>query len=531
MDHSQKNHSLKSFWISLSLFFAVCIFYYIKAVYSTEGHYVYPIDDAYIHLSMAKNFSLHKVWGVTPYTFSSSSSSPLFTFIVSLLMNIFGNQEVLPLYFNVILCSAVIFILNKYYSEIFRETKHIVICTLCTVFFAVMHLQMLSGMEHLLQIFLFVLNIFCFELKKEHRLARFGFYATILLMGLVRFESMFYFVILAFVLFLIKRWKSGVLVLLLGFIPIIIFCYFNYTYSGYLFPNSVIVKGTKLSLTSDMSSQIKYLLFDKLLLNISFYKVGFLPIVISGIFIYRDLRCKSFPELIQSHFFLIVFSLVMICHSMFADLKGAFRYEAYMLVGFSMAVFPKIKTIFSDPKKYIKKELVLSILLFINILLMLYKTGVAHQMLNNGSKNIYEQQVQSAKFLHTYYNASKVVANDIGAITYYTDIHLLDIAGLASTETIVFNENHNLFDFRFKTFLTDYCEANTYELAIVYETWMQGQVPESWKKAAVLKISHTITVANPEVSIYSVNGKNIEQLKQNIKQFNWNKNVEVTIIP
>src|ERR1041385_85438 len=44
---------------------------------STEGRLVYALDDAYIHMAVAKNLAEAGVWGCTPFHFSSSSSSPL----------------------------------------------------------------------------------------------------------------------------------------------------------------------------------------------------------------------------------------------------------------------------------------------------------------------------------------------------------------------------------------------------------------------------------------------------------------------
>lgn len=521
---------LKSFLIICMVFFGVCLGYYLNVLSKTDSHYIYPIDDAYIHLAIAKNFALYDVWGVTKYQFSSTSSSPLFTYLSSLLIKIFGNSDQIPLYFNMVFGIGTVYFLNEYFSGIFEKTRSVVFAVLFTVFFSVLHLQLLSGMEHVFHVFLIVLNIFCFS-RSQNKWAVFGFYSSLLLMGLVRFESMFYFVVLAFVFFLMKSWKEATLVLLAGFIPILIFGYFNYRHDGYFFPNSVVVKGTKLSFDSNFAVQLKSILLDNFLFNISFYKIGFFPVVISVILMWRSFKDKnSFDEFIKDYFLVIVFSLLVVCHSMFADFKGLFRYEAYILVGFCMVLIPKMKVFFVNFINKVRDEKLISGLIIMNIVLMGYKLFVAHMMLDKGGKNVYEQQFQSARFLNTYYNTSKVVANDIGAITYYTDIHLLDIAGLGSVETIRFNEAKKHFDKSFKIFLTEYCHKNKYEIAVVYENWLQGEVPDEWKKVAVLKIQDKFSVAQDEVSFYSIDHSNLQQLKNNIKHFNWNRNVQVRII-
>ncbi len=525
-----RNISLRSFLLSYAFFFSVCLLYYINSVLKTDGHYIYLLDDAYIHLAMAKNFAFYEVWGMTKYQFSSTSSSPLFTYILSVLIKIFGNNDQIPLYFNAIFSVGIIYVLSEYYAGIFRQVKNTVLAVLFTVFFIVLPLNILSGMEHVFHVFLFAVNIFCLTRIGHYKPMIFGFYFSLLLMGLVRFESMFYFVILAFMFAFVRKWKETLFILTLGFIPIIAFCAFNYQQDGYFFPNSVVVKGTKLSFDTNMLGQIRVILLDNLLLNISFYKIGFFPILLCMIFIYRDFKVKTLKEVVGDHFLLIVFSLLMIFHSMFADLKGHLRYEAYILTGFCMVLIPKCKGLFLNFKEYIIKEKWISLLVAANVFLMIYKCWAAHPIMNKGGKNIYEQQVQSAKFLHQFYNTSKVVANDIGAVCYYTDIHLLDIAGLGSVETIHFNERKRSFDQKFGDFLSQYCLDHKYDIAVVYEGWLQGYVPSYWKKAATLKIEDKITVARLEVSIYSIDVKNLEELKQNIKKFNWNKNITITII-
>ncbi|SDM21577.1 hypothetical protein [Chryseobacterium taihuense] len=519
----------KSLFLVTSFFAAVCLGYYFNSVRQTDGSYTYLIDDAYIHLAIAKNFALHKVWGITQYQFSSTSSSPLFTFIISVLIRIFGDNDLLPLYFNMFCGFGIVYSLVKYFSAIFNTVNLVVLSVLFTLFFSVLHVQLLSGMEHIFHVLLIVVNIWCFSRMNSLKSAAAGFYLSLMLMGLVRFESMFYFVILSALFLFAKKWKESVAVLLAGFIPVLIFCCFNYLQDGYFFPNSVVVKGTKFNFGDGFLHQLRIIFLNNFLLNISFYKIGVFPILMSVFIVGREIyKKKKMNEIIQTNFLLIVFSLLMICHSLFAELKGSFRYEAYILVGFSMAIIPKISGIFGDFKAYIKREKILSVLVLMNMLLLCYKTAYAHRMLDKGGKNIYEQQMQSAKFLHTYYNNSKVVANDIGAISYYTDIHLLDTAGLGSKETMRFNENKKKADRGFEEFLTQYTADHQYEIAIIYDEWLNGFVPKTWKKVAVLTIQDGIMVAKNSVSVYAVDG-HVDQLRRNIKNFSWNRNVKVVL--
>ena len=527
---------MKSFLITVSIFFGICLMYILIMLSTTENSFTYILDDAYIHLAIAKNFALHGVWGVTKYAFSSSSSSPIFTFIVSTLISIFGNHAIIPLILNITAACLLIVVLNKYYSYYFNQSRHIVIACLFTLFFAVLHVQIVSGMEHVLQVLVIAVNIYCFQkwVKDNFKngLHTYWFYFTIFLLGLIRFESMFYFAALAFVFLLIKKFKNAVLVLIIGFIPILFFGYFNYPRSGYFFPNSVVVKGTLLDLSGNVFSQALEIILRKLILNITFYKIGIFPLLIGVIFMYRDYRSKlSFQNIVLKNFMFLVWGLVLILHCLFGEVKSIFRYEAYLLVAFAMILIPRLVFFFTKPLLTFKTEKIIGIFILANVALLIYKFGYGHTLITNGSANIHEQQVESARFLHTYYNDSKVVANDIGAITYFTDIHLLDFMGLGSMEMVKFKIEKKFFDDEVEDFLTKYTRNNNYQLAIAYEEWLDGHTPKNWKKVAVLETSGSCAVLGEDhLYIYSINPKIHNVLKEQVRNFNWNKKVTVTII-
>jgi asparagine N-glycosylation enzyme membrane subunit Stt3 len=45
------------------------------AMPGTDGHLIYSLDDAYIHMAVAKNFANAGIWGCTPFHFCWRSGS------------------------------------------------------------------------------------------------------------------------------------------------------------------------------------------------------------------------------------------------------------------------------------------------------------------------------------------------------------------------------------------------------------------------------------------------------------------------
>ena len=60
---------------AVGLFVASLAFALWRIRQDTGATLVYGLDDAYIHMAIAKNLARHGVWGVTPFHFASASSS------------------------------------------------------------------------------------------------------------------------------------------------------------------------------------------------------------------------------------------------------------------------------------------------------------------------------------------------------------------------------------------------------------------------------------------------------------------------
>ncbi len=62
--------------------------------------YTFPLDDAYIHLAVARTLAETATWGVNPGDYASASSSPVWTVLLSVGFALIGPQPLLALFLN-----------------------------------------------------------------------------------------------------------------------------------------------------------------------------------------------------------------------------------------------------------------------------------------------------------------------------------------------------------------------------------------------------------------------------------------------
>src|SRR5690242_17300955 len=90
----------------LAILWMTVAFHYADSVARHHGQFAYALDDAYIHMAMARNVVQHGVWGITRHGFTSSSSSPLWTLLLSAVGAVAGIHDLTPLLLNTLFASA-----------------------------------------------------------------------------------------------------------------------------------------------------------------------------------------------------------------------------------------------------------------------------------------------------------------------------------------------------------------------------------------------------------------------------------------
>ncbi len=81
------------------------------------GIFSYPLDDTYIHMSIAKNFAQNGTWGINAHQFSAASSSILYTILLAVLFKIFSANVLIPFILNAITAIILLIVIQKRLAE------------------------------------------------------------------------------------------------------------------------------------------------------------------------------------------------------------------------------------------------------------------------------------------------------------------------------------------------------------------------------------------------------------------------------
>lgn len=507
MERMKKNIAL----ITVILIVGLLILVNIQEVTNFAGKYIYPLDDAYIHLSMAKNFAEFGVWGITRYEFSSTTSSPLFTFLLAILIKVFGNWVYLPLVANSIAGIALLSIFHQYLKR-FSQITYIVFLSGVALLMP-LHLMIMTGMEHVFHALAMVLVLLWFQKYiNNHSPRNFAILALLSILATgFRYESLFFIFFICVYLFFIKKELAKSIALgLFAISPVVIYGLISVQNGSFFLPNSLILKGN----TND-----GFIGFITRVAGNAYRGISVLMlmlILMIQVFIQSKHQKPMSGKISRNALQLVVLSGFGV-HLLFANFGWLIRYEAYLVVIILLAVAPFGDEVFRKKQKVPVLRFTMFFLLLITFY-MRFVTMLKHQPV--ASKNIFDQQIQLADFLHQYYRNSKVIANDIGAITYFNNIYLLDTYGLGSIEVAKLRKNdHGKFtdNKALQAYVYDTAKNQNFELAVVFDEWVR--MPDYFIKVGTLTIQNNYMSGGSTVSFYSVKKENAGRLRRNLAEF------------
>jgi hypothetical protein len=519
--------SIKANWVLVSclvLFFAVIFILLNSGLAKNNGHFIYPLDDTYIHLTIARNLYLENNWGINRREFSFSSSSPLWTFLIFLLFKIFKINIYIPLILNLALSVILIYvfysILKRYVSNSFMlfciMSAWILSAPLCTL--------AISGMEHVMHalISLALIHRSIRVLSESKPLSLKSGFLILALSGILpitRYEGLFLIPVLCALFFLHGRIITASLIAVAASIPVAIFGFFSLLHGGYFLPNSVILKGSiPISDMPSLSGRINLAFLQKIHSTPHILFLLLASLLISLHYFYSK-KITSPKSLIN-----LTFIAMTLFHMQFAATGNLFRYEAYVVtlgffsIGIAIGdIFPKLDSQSLKPSFRSNALGLLFIVVFSTVVADPFIRRVYYSLRNTplAMNNIYIQQYQMSLFLNSYYPNDCVALNDIGTIGFYSCTKIFDLWGIGNTEVATLRLQRNYNSQAIRT-LTD----KDVKIAIVFDNWFREiKLPSSWIMIGQWALDENVICGGPVVSFYAVDPSEREHLSVGFKLF------------
>ena len=492
-----QSFSRVSLAIVIGLYSALTFLLIRISMLGTHGIWVYPMDDEYIAMAMAKNFVRHGVWGVTPYGFTSSTSTPFFTLLTAGAFRVFGIVDWVPLAVAFAAGIAALVAADRVLRPCSTALRIGALAAIC--FLTPLPALALLGMEHTLQIALVLLFISTTVPLVDRPSDRLGWTAAVVVIIMVgtRYESLFLVGASALWFGAHRKFRLAVELVLAGAFPVLAYGLASVLNGWYWLPASVVLKGTPLTFSLGTAVFILVRFINNIRNSFD------LAYVIAVLILAGAFRFRHLPSSVR--YVLLVTIVTWAVHMGLAQTGSVYRYEAY-LIALSLAALALVANEFREAP--VLHQGVLAAVAFLAMWPLLMRFEASTYNLPRASHSTWQQQYQMSEFLRQHYSGAGVAVNDIGVINYRSEIHCLDMAGLATQA--VFQGLRDRAEL--VPVWTREAEARNVRVAIVYDSWFPV-LPPTWVRAGSWKVADKSNLGGDTVSFYAVGGEDVAKLK------------------
>lgn len=513
---------------SLAIFLVIVAAVLPFTLAANEGHFSYSLDDAYIHMAMAKHLSQDGVLGMTQYAFTSSTSSPLWTLALAGVYAVFGVNDYAPFVMNLLAAIGAVFVAYTLFRRYFVSRLRLFLCVLALMLIAPLPSLVYMGMEHTLQVMLLLvfvsaaLRMFeCLNDAQDLRWYRlpgiWRILSSVLLLAATRYETGFIVFVLCIMLFMYRRWFAALLIGAVSALPMVAYGLYSLHQDWFFFPNSVLLKGhlpTDDSVLHAFAGYARYFYMN----FISTWDLTLL-LIVASLVCFRIYRRKG--EWSHAHG-LVLFIATVLLHYVFARGGRFYRYDAYLVV-FGFVVLVIVGRSYLDRGRVYFSSIGFYQAIFVYMAVILItplsvRAFVSIIEIPSATDDIYQQHHQMAKFLGRYYDGEVVAANDIGAISYYTDIRLFDVWGLANKDVASAIRANAYTPQKIQSIAI----AHGAKIAVVYTRWFEqkfGGLPQDWFLAGEWSIRNQTVAGGLTVSFYAIADEEKELLQRHLRDF------------
>jgi hypothetical protein len=497
---------------------------------STRHHMIYVLDDAAIHMVMARNLAFHMTWGIVPGHYESASSSPVWTTSLAVMSRIIpGGYTWFPLILGCAASLGSIYLLAVNQSVLVPSLRRPLDAVLIVlVVNLVLYLPALTviGLEHTLQVLLALAIALqtrtCSQSNARRSLI--VLFALIVVGELVRFEMLFLVVGLAaglIVLGLLTRqqsddrktstrtWQLGAGMVGAAFLPIVAYGVVNRLFGGGWLPNSLLAKSNILRAgpLSSLGHAWAAYFHDKGLVFAS------VVLIICVILAWR----RRSPSIVIA----IGATVALVLQAVFAQLGSLDRYQAYIIALTVLAVL-QLSSEWAWNRTWTAPRWSLAILA---VCLLVFGVNYQRAQLTAkapiGAKDVFEQKYLAGEVLEKYYPGAPIASGELGWISWLHRGPFTDLLGLGDYSVLQeMRKTNNLLP---PSYLTSLMRSRDVEVIAMYPQTTAGQTPTSWIFVGDWTLHRkTLTAFNRHFQFWATKPSAVDSLIRSLKEFRRN---------
>ena len=478
-----------------------------------EGRLVYPLDDTYIHMGMAKHLATHGVWGVTRYQFSSSSSSPLWTLTLAAAYAATGVHDVTPLVLNLVFAVLLLVAGDRWLARLSVPALPRAVVLVGLVLATQLPALILMGMEHVLHLFLtvwFADRAIAILVAPDRTTPgeRVMLCVSGALLGASRYEGLFLVAIVCVLLVCRRRPGLGVGLGAAAVAPLVALGLVAIANGSLFVPNSLLLKAG-----GEQLSGLTVLFRPPGTADLELFgrnpalSIVLVAAVIAGAIALARLRTPWQPPVLAP--LMLAVMIALHAHFAFSSLFWVYRYDAY-LAGFGVIAI----AIAVAAARLGTLPLAAGLAVFISAVASPAQALYPDATIRGARENFLEHY-GAADFVNRYYPAGPVVVNDIGAFSYFGDARFFDLFGLGDIDPLVIRRANAG---RYTAADVDRWTAPHHPSAAILQlSWafVVERVPPNW-----LKVAEVTVVSNGQlIGFFAMTPDSALALRERVREY------------
>ena len=485
--HANSRPGLASPFLPIFVFILACLTMILMILVQNDGHFVYVLDDPYIHLALAKNI-WHGHYGLNPAEYAAPSSSILWPVLLAPFAALpFGDLA--PLLINVLVTIPTILLLHHLVTRALETMPEPARAHWATAIVTVLLLALnligvaFTGMEHSTQILVSLLVVagVIHERKTAH--APWWLVAALVVAPLLRYECL----ALSGIVLLYLLWRRHMIAVASASTLLLLtvggFSLFLMQLGLGALPTSVIAKTVKGP--------------GDTLLDLVGRNVVSTATQSQGMFLLAGLILLLVSRNVQYRSVKLCVAVTTLCFVALGTINAYPRYELFCMAMLTVALLLCYQQFIT---RILRKPLQLAMIPVIALLFLLGgKNLLATSVIALASNNVYAQHAQMGRFVADFYH-QPVAANDIGLVSFRGGQPVLDLWGLGSQEALSLRRSA----IPPAQWLDRLTKTHHVKLIMLYQKWFPS-VPAQWVALGDLQLDTVdITPSSPRVRFYAV---------------------------